>query len=660
MQQSHPLITGAPIPADLEVESLSLGDVIILRPYHKGGSVFFGAASRSRAQLVDIELLLRIRNVELEPIAMLIWLITFILILAIIFLVTEKLPLDLTAIGILVALMTTGILTPREALAGFSNPSVITIAAMFMLSRGLMRTGALGFVSERIIRYTEGNEKRILMISMLLTAIASAFINNTPVVVLFITIIMAVCCEYGLSPSKYLLPISYSSIVGGMSTLIGTSTNLIVSDLSAQYGYGAISMFELAPLGIPIMLAAMAFLYFFSPRLMPQHKAAICELSGKHAPHYLTEISIPQGSKLIGREPLSFFSEKYPSIELFEVIRGPIIHFPERDKIRIEQDDTLLVKGSATELLALLDKKHAELPHKIEGMKFNPDNDKSLIAELIIPPQSRLIGEQPVHSNLQSQLGIQVIAVKRRGIHYSEQKIRDLRLSVGDTLLILFAKDRLDEIRSKPDLIILEDVHHQIVNKKKAPLALAFFAGMIAAASLGITDITVGAVTAVFFMFLTGCLRLRDAYRAMDVQVLLVIVGTIALGTAMEKTGATKIYADIFLTPFQGQDPAIVLSAIILLTCIVTELMSNSATAVLILPIAISTALSLGVDPKPFIIGVCFGASCGFAIPIGYQTHLLVYGPGGYRFSDFLKMGIPLDLLTWLMSSFLIPLIWPF
>jgi di/tricarboxylate transporter len=589
-----------------------------------------------------------------------IWLVSFILVTAMILFISEKLPLDLTSIGILVALMVTGILTPKETLAAFSHSSVITIGAMFMLSRGLMRTGALGFVSERMIKYSRGNPRRILILSMVATAIPSAFMNNTPVVVLFVTILMSVCCEYGLSPSKYLIPISYSAIVGGTCTLIGTSTNLIVSDLSSRLGYGAIGMFELAPVGVPIMILTMVFLYFAVPRVMPEHKEPVCQLSGKDVPHYLTELRVPPQSRLIGQQAGSFFHHNYPSIELFEVIRGPIIHYPEREEVSLTTGDILLVKGTANDLVGLLKSKMVELPHKHQGINFKAWDDKSLIVELVVTPLSRLLGEQPLRSNLLQGLGIQTIAVKRRGIHYSEQKIGELKLSVGDILLIQCSRDRLDEIRTRPDFIILEDIHHQIMSKRKAPLALIAFTGMIVAATTGYADITAAAITAVFFMLVTGCLQLRDAYRSVDVQVLLVIIGTIALGTAMEKTGADKIYAEAFLAPFQGQNPAVILAGFILLTLLITELMSNSATAVLLLPIAISTAISLGVSPRPFVIGVCIGASYGFAIPAGYQTHMLVYGPGGYRFSDFLKLGIPLDLMAWAAGSIIIPYIWPF
>jgi di/tricarboxylate transporter len=582
------------------------------------------------------------------------------LVVTIYLLVTEKIPLDLTAMGIIVALMVTGILTPQEALAGFSNSAVIVIGSMFILSRGLIQTGALVFVSDKLIEHTQGNSGRILLISMLAVAIPSAFINNTPVVVLFISIIMGVCCEYGLSPSKFLIPISYSSIVGGMCTLLGTSTNLIVSDLSSIYGYGAIRMFELSPVGVPVAIITIIFLYFAAPRAMPEHKAPVCELREKDASRYLAELIVGPDSRLIGQEPLAFFAKKHPGIDIFEVVRGQLIYFPERTPIAISENDILLVRGSASDLVNLLEAKIVELPHKADEGVFKAQYDTSIIVELIVTPQSRLRGENPIRSNVQQELGIQIIAVRRGVLHYSSQKLANLILFTGDTLLIQCARDKLDELRANTDIIVLDDVHHKIIVKRKAPLALAIFLGMVATASSGLTDITTSAVTAVFLMLVSRCVHLRDAYRAVNAHVLLVIVGALALGAAMEKTGTARFYVESLLVPLQVKNPAVILGAFILFACIMTELMSNTAAAVLLLPIAVSTASFLGVDPKPFIIGVCFGASCGFAMPIGYQTHLLVYGPGGYRLSDFLKLGIPLDLMVSTICALMIPIFWPF
>jgi di/tricarboxylate transporter len=590
---------------------------------------------------------------------MTIWIVSAILLVTLILLITEKIPVELTAIGIMVALMVTRILTPIEAVAGFANPAVITVGAMFIVSRGMIRTGAVGFIGEKIIKHSRGNSKLALSVILLFVGIASAFINNTPVVVFAIPIVLSLSCSYDQSPSKFLIPVSYASILGGTSTLIGTSTNIIISDLSLVHGYGELAMFELSRLGVPIALLGIAFIYVASPRLMPGHATPTCELEDREHRRYLAELQVLQDSPLIGEDPGHSLFEKYPTLELFEIIRGPQIFYPERDRVKITADDLLLVKGSANDLIAILQDKSVELPHSARGLDFISGEKESLIVELIIPPQSSLLGERLLETNLQSDHNLHIIAIKRRKSHYAEQKIQNVKLRIGDIILVQCPEEKLEQLRGGADFIVAEDVHHEIVHKRRARRAIMIFAALVTAASTGLANIMVCALAGVFLMVLCGCLQLRDAYRSMQSNVLILIAGTISLGTAMDKTGTARFYAEEFLRLFQGLDPEFVLCGFILLTSLSTQLLSNNATAVLLFPIAVSTALALGVDPKPFIIGVCFGASACFATPIGYQTNLLVYGPGRYHFSDYLKLGLPLNLLVLLMSSVFIPVLWP-
>ncbi len=589
-----------------------------------------------------------------------VWIVSVLLVVTLFLFMTEKLPIDLTAIGVLIALIFARILSPPEAIAGFANPAVITVAAMFLVSKGMIRTGAVGYVSQKLIEYSRGSPKLAMLVILLIVGITSAFINNTPVVVLFIPIVLSLSCELDLSPSKFLIPVSYASILAGTCTLIGTSTNIIVSDLSDMYGYGALRMFELSVLGIPIALLGIAFLIFAAPRLMPDLHSPVCELKDSDHRRYLAELSIPRGSRLIGQDPDRVFSEKHPALEVLELIRYSHIFYPERDRVTIAPDDLLLVKGSANDLVEILHSNTVELPLSELGVNFGATEKDSLILELIIPPQSSLLGERLLESRLKRDPGIHIIAIKRSRLHYTEQKIHDVKLKIGDILLVRCPVAKLERLRGENDFIVVEDVHHEIVHKRKARVASVIFVGMVAAAASGMADIMVCAISAVFFLILTGCLQLRDAYRAIQGNILLLIVGAIALGNAMEKTGVSRFYAEVFLKLFADMGPSFVLGAVIMLTSISTQLLSNNATAILLLPIAISASLGLGVNPKPFIIAVCFGASACFATPIGYQTNLLVYGPGGYRFSDYLKLGIPLNLMVLFMGSLFIPILWPF
>ncbi len=586
--------------------------------------------------------------------------VTLILLTTLVLLITGKIPVDKTAIGILVMLAVTGILTPKETVAGFANPAVLTVGAMFLLSRGLIRTGAAGFVTELVLTLSKSNKRYAFVLILVSVGLASAFINNTPVVVLFIPIVMGLSCQCDFSPSTLLIPMSYISILAGTCTLIGTSTNLIVSDLATVYGYSPLSMFELGIVGIPIAIAGLTVLLIFSGRLMPGRIGPVCEINEASEKRYLAELIVPPESPLIGRTDIIEHAESELGLNIIEVFRRNTILDPSRTQLTIRQDDILLAKGSAEDLVSCMNKKTLVPAHGEEDLRLGPGLKDDLIIELVVPPVSSLLREPLLSTELNNDPAVQVIAIRSRQIHYSYRKIQNVRLKIGDIILVRCPRHKLEKIRKSMDFIIIEDVHHALIDKEKARMAVGIFSGVVLAATFGLADIMVCAIAGVFLMTLTHCLSLKDAYRALEPDVLLLIIATIALGTAMEKTGATVLYAGLFLDLFSGMGPELVLTGIILLASISTHILSNNATAVLLLPIAVSTAVSLGVNPKPFIMGICFGASACFATPIGYQTNLLVYGPGGYRFSDYLKLGLPLNILVVTMASLLIPLAWPF
>jgi di/tricarboxylate transporter len=590
---------------------------------------------------------------------MTIWLVTAILLVTLVLLISDKAPVDLVAVGIMVTLAVTGVLEPQEAVAGFASPAVLTVAAMFLMSRGMIRTGAVGFIGQRVIAAARGNHRQALLMSLLIVATASAFINNTPVVVLFIPIMMAISCEYGISPSKFMIPISYASILAGTCTLVGTSTNIIVSDLSVQAGYAPIGMFELAKVGLPVAVIGILFLTLTASRFMPGHAAAVCHVDDGENRSYLAELRLTESSSLVGQSP-GFLSERFPSLDIIEVVRGSDIHYPDESRLRFAPQDLLLVRSSASDLVALLAEGLAELPHEAADLASKNVDPEHLIVELVVPPQSQLIGARVPDTRLFGDERIQILAIKRRSHHYTDLKIHNRHLRVGDILLVRSPIAMIQRLRSEGDFIVIEDVHHEIVHKRLAGRALLIFGGVVGAAATGLLPIMVAALAGVVLMILTGCLHLRTAYRELRADVLLLIVGTIALGRAMEKSGATDLYAQAFLQLFADAGPSIVLGGFLLLTSVGTQILSNNATAVLLLPVAVSTALSLGVDPRPFIIAVCFGASACFASPIGYQTNLMVYGPGNYRFIDYLKLGLPLNLLVLAAGVVLIPRFWPF
>ncbi|MBU1172694.1 MAG: SLC13 family permease [Proteobacteria bacterium] len=589
-----------------------------------------------------------------------IWIVSIILIVTVYFLVMEKISVDLTSIGIIVLLVVFRILTPKEAVMGFANPAVITIGAMFIVAKGMMRTGGVEFIGRQIIRLARGNYTIALTVVLFTVAVASAFINNTPIVILFIPVVMTLCCEYNLSPAKFLIPISYASILAGTCTLIGTSTNIIVSDLSFDYGFGALTMFELAYIGVPIAIIGIIFLIIASPRVLPSLANPVCHLKNSEHRQYLAELKIPMESSLIGQSSQDVFDNRYPGMETLELIRQSRIYYPARDKMAVSGDDILLVKVELNDLIEILHKEAVELPGSKKELMLGAQKDAPIIVELIISPHSTLRGQELLKTPLANDPDVNIIAVQRQRFHISEQQVHDVILRTGDLLLVWCRESKLKSIRTETDYLVIEDVYEELIHKRKAIWSVVNFIGMIGTATLGLADIMTCALTAAFLMIITGCLQMRVAYKSLQGDVLLLIAGTIALGAAMEKTGASQLYANMFINLFSGSSPVIVLGAIILLTSVSTHILSNNATAILLLPIAISTAIAIGVDPKPFIVGICFGASACFASPMGYQTNLMVYGPGGYRFVDYLKLGIPLNLLVIIGGTIFIPMIWPF
>lgn len=587
-------------------------------------------------------------------------LVSLILIVTLVLLISEKISVDKTAIGIMVLLALTGILSPSETVAGFANPAVITVGSMFLLSHGLIRTGAVGFLTELVLKFSKGSRKSAFLIILVGGAVLSAFINNTPVVTLFIPIVMGLSCECDFSPSKMLIPLSYVSILAGTSTLIGTSTNIIVSDLANLNGFDQLSMFELGRLGVPIAAIGILFLFLASPKLMPGRTAPVCELDEGKEKKYIAELIVTEKSPLIGKRDITVYAKENLGLSVIEIFRNGGVFDPSRTILSIKQNDIFLVKGAAQDIISCLKSKELSLIHGKENLTFGGRPEDDLIVELVIPPLSSLLREPLMSDELQNDADICIIAIRSRTSYFSYRELQNGRLKIGDILLVQCPRNKLDKIRKSPDFVIIEDIHHAIVDREKAGIATGIFVAVVLAATLGLVDIMICALSGVFLMTLTHCLSLKDAYRSFQSEVLLLIVGTLALGLAMQKTGATELYSNAFLSLFEGKSPHMILFAIIVLTSIFTHILSNNATAVLLLPIAISTAVSLGVDPRPFIIGICFGASACYASPIGYQTNLLVYGPGGYRFSDFLKLGLPLNVIVVVIASLFIPVFWPF
>ncbi len=670
--------------------------------------------------------------------------VSSLLVVVVVLLVTEWVPYIVTALGVIAALMISGVLTPAQALSGFSNPAPITVGALFIVSAGVMRTGALETLADGIARLSGGNRWRFALLLLVSVGVLSAFVNNTPVVILFIPIVLHVACMHGFKPSEFLIPVSYVSILGGTCTLVGTSTNIIVSNVAEDLGLAPLSMFELAWAGLPIALAGALYLLFVAPRLLPSHRGHACTPQGEDADaqRYLSEWAVAADGAFDGLTLLgSHLPEDLDDVEVLEVLHtdGSIAD-PESRAVELGANDVLVLKASAAQLLRLgkagrlhavpvahphqaeplegeaepapdpsdeanpgqdasdtedadasdadasdtedadasdadasdADAEHGDsraAPHPGEDQPASPQREglarllpggrRDELVELIVPSASRYV-DRPI----QEAVGwidapVRVLGVKRRARHYRSESLGPMRLQPGDVLLTHCARPCHEELADAGDLIVVGDVTHTVKNRGRAPLAVGILAAMIAAVALGLAPMITASLTAAVLMIITGCVRLPVALRSVDAHVLLLIIGTLSLGTAMQRTGTAELYADRVLGLLQGAGPHVVLGGVILFTSLMSNFVSNNSTAVLVLPLATSMASSLGVDPRPFLVGTALGASAAFASPVGYQTNLLVYGPGSYTFVDFVKAGLPLNLLVCLLATLLVPLAWP-
>ena len=585
-----------------------------------------------------------------------------VLLAALILWLTEWLPIDLVALCIPVVLTLTGVLQPGEAVAGFASTALLTVAAILVVSAGLTQTGVITYVGSQIIRFSAGDETRMMLLVMLTMALFSGFINNTAVVAMFLPIMLGVAQEFSISPSKLLIPLSFASILGGTTSLIGTSTNILVHGLMEENGLEGLGMFEITPVGLIYAAVGLTYLFFIGRKLLPDRGTVTSYLGGTAGPRasgeYMTEVQVPPGSKLIGQLVGDAIQRAHPNVRLLQILRDEAVFWPPLDQVEIAAGDIFLLKGDANEMVSLYKQEGLELVPGLKAEAVRYASRDMTLAELVITPNSPLIGRSLRGINFRQHYNASVMALQRHGEHLRDE-LPSIRLRVGDVLLVMVDRTEIQRLMTYQEFMVLEGVQEVVVNRDKAPIAIFLVAALIGLASFTSIPIMVLALSAAILMVITRCLTMRQAYASLDMSVLILIGGAIALGRAMETTGAAEVIALAVVDGVGDYGPQVVLSGIYLLTVLFTELMSNNAAAVLMVPIALSVASGLGVDPRPFAVAVAFAGSAAFSTPIGYQTNTLVYGPGGYRFTDYTKVGIPLNLILWAVATLLIPVFWP-
>ena len=590
-------------------------------------------------------------------------LVIAIVVAALVAFASEKVRADLVALMIMAILTVLGIFRPDfptvdEGISGFSNKATVTIAAMFILSAGLVKTGAINWVTGRLLHLGSNSEARLFVLLMLAVGLVSAFINNAAAVAVFIPISLTIARRQKISPSKILLPISFASIVGGTCTLIGTSTNILVSSMAADRGLGEFSMFELSKLGIIFFGMGMIYLFFYARKALPERVGTRGLVQEYRLGNYLTSVVVNRKSSLISQTPVQArIGEKY-DVHILELFRGSCrISTGIRDT-HIQEGDVLLVQGALQNILEMNSFEGLSIRSEVKYGSDEEQEDDPILVEAIVAPGSGLEGRTLRDVNFRKRYRVFVLAVRKQG-----EVIRDhlglIKLQAGDSLLLQGAKGFLERLAKSPDFLAIEEKFLPRVRGNRAICAFLIVAGVVAAAAVGIAPILVSAVVGCILMVLTGCIALQDAYESIDWFVIFLLAGVIPLGIAMEKTGTAEFMAGSLLALTGVLGIAAIIPIFYLLATFFAGIMSHNAAVILLVPIGIASARDLGVNPMPFLMAITFAASSSLFTPFGYHTNLMVYGPGGYKFADFLKIGIPLNILLWIIASLMIPLIWP-
>ena len=579
------------------------------------------------------------------------------------FFVFEVLPVEVTGMCLLAALLLTGLVPLEEAVAGLSNPGVVTIGGLFVLSHALTKTGFLEIVADRLSSRFGRRPWLGVAALLVLVALMSGFLNNTAVVAMTIPLAVDLCRRFRLSPSRVLIPLSFATIFGGTLTLIGTSTNLLVSSLTVQAGLEGLGMFEFTRVGVVFLLAGLAYVLLLAPRLLPE-RATTESLTRKYemAP-YLTELRVVEGSTLVGATVRELDLSRRYDVTVLAVLRGKERVDDRLGTLRLGVRDVLIVRGAMPNLLRLRNELGAALLSDVKLSDSELTGGDQVVVEALITPTSSLIGRTLRELDFRSHYRAFVLAVRRleQTLH---DRLADTPLRFSDTLLMVTSRDRLEELRRHEDLVVTSELDLKLRRDRFWWLPLALIPAIMLLAALGILDILAGVLVSCVLLLALGALTPREAYRSVDWSVVLFIAAFIPVGGAMFRTGLADSLAGLVLAPGSWVSPSVApwvaLSVLYLATSLMTETVTNNAAAIVLTPVAITMGESLGVEARPFVFAVCFAASASFMTPTGYQTNMMVYGPGSYRFLDFTRFGTPLNLLFWVVASFLIPWFWPF
>lgn len=567
---------------------------------------------------------------------------------------TEKIRMDAVAVLVLSSLVLLGQIDTKSALTGFSNSATVTVTAMFVLAAGLQNSGALDSIGSLLAKVK--TPWVFILVLCGVNAAISPFVNNTAVVAVLIPIVIAASQNINLAPSKSLIPLSFASQMAGVCTLIGTSTNLLVNSIAQNQGHSGFGMFEFAPLGIIFFLVGTVYLLLTSRFLLPESRMQLEE--GIGFGKYVSELKVNKNSVLIGKNLAeSGLIEEFNLFAVGLLRNGERLSTPSHQVL--QKHDIILLRGESSDLAGAREK--YGLHHVVYGRRDldEDDFDDLMIAEVMISPTSRWVGGTIPILQQRWNKDATVLGLQRRS-RVIRERLRGISFKMGDILLLTLPKEDMDDLRKDKDFIVLSSDLVKTEESWRAKFALWVMVGVVGTAAVGIVPIAISSLVGAVAMCLAGCLTADEAYQSIDWKIILVIAGLLPLGEAMANSGAAQFIVDNTLGKVGHFGPLAVLAVLYLLTSVLTEFMSNAGTAVLLTPIAISTAQVLGVDASPFIIAVMFAAATSFMTPVGYQTNTMVYGAGGYKFIDFIKIGLPLNIIFWILGVIFIPMFFPF